>query len=466
MLKERERFVRTAFALLDVWIAWLAFQISVSIYLKQFSFLVTRDSVVITFFIAIYWYALSRLLHLNDIYRSRPLGIVLFNCILQGLVGSLLLAITLMWFSYYFRAVGMYLMFTVLSIVLIFSLKTLIYRIFKYFRKKGLNSRNVLFVGDHTSVGLLRLLHDRFEWGYRIVGVVGDEEIRKMFQSEVPVYDSEKTQLDRLITAKTIDEVIYAREYEDIREVRVLMDSCHEVGVTFRLYSPFVNKIATHAHLHYYDTHAVLTVSNTPNDFIGLKIKRLVDIAASGLGILILSPVFVVIALLVKLGSKGPILFNQQRVGLRGRKFNVHKFRTMVVNAEDLKDELMEQNEMNGPVFKMTNDPRITSVGRFLRKTSLDELPQFFNVLFGDMSIVGPRPPVPLEVAAYERWQLRRLSMRPGITCLWQIAPSRNDISFEDWMRMDMEYIDNWTLGLDFVIILKTIRTVFRADGK
>ena len=138
----------------------------------------------------------------------------------------------------------------------------------------------------------------------------------------------------------------------------------------------------------------------------------------------------------------------------------------MVTNAEELKKDLMEQNEMDGPTFKMKKDPRITAIGRILRKTSLDELPQFFNVLKGDMAIVGPRPPVPSEVKEYRRWQLRRLSMKPGITCIWQISPNRNDISFEDWMKMDLEYIDNWSLKMDFVMILKTIHVMVKADGR
>lgn len=138
----------------------------------------------------------------------------------------------------------------------------------------------------------------------------------------------------------------------------------------------------------------------------------------------------------------------------------------MVTNAEELKEKLMAQNEMDGPAFKMTNDPRITRAGRFLRKSGIDEFPQFINVFLGDMSIVGPRPPLPKEVAEYERWQLRRLAMKPGITCLWQISPDRNSVSFDDWMRLDLEYIDNWKFTLDLVIILKTIRTMLRADGK
>jgi lipopolysaccharide/colanic/teichoic acid biosynthesis glycosyltransferase len=178
-----------------------------------------------------------------------------------------------------------------------------------------------------------------------------------------------------------------------------------------------------------------------------------------------LSPVYFLLALAIKIDSKGPVFFKQKRVGLRGRKFIVYKFRTMVTNAEELKEKLMQQNEMDGPVFKMTNDPRITRVGRFLRKTSLDELPQFFNVLIGDMSVIGPRPPLPDEVRQYERWQLRRLSMKPGITCIWQVS-GRNNIPFDEWMKMDLEYIDNWSLKLDFIIFLKTIRTMIRGDGK
>jgi len=198
---------------------------------------------------------------------------------------------------------------------------------------------------------------------------------------------------------------------------------------------------------------------------MALKTKEFFDALISLLASIGLSPVFLGIAMAIKLDSKGPIFFSQKRVGLRGRRFQVLKFRTMVVNAEELKHQLMDRNEMDGPVFKITDDPRITKVGRFLRKTSLDELPQFFNVLMGDMSVVGPRPPLPVEVRVYERWQLRRLSMKPGITCIWQVS-GRNDIPFEEWMKMDLEYIDNWSLKLDFVLFLKTIRTMVKGDGR
>ena len=177
-------------------------------------------------------------------------------------------------------------------------------------------------------------------------------------------------------------------------------------------------------------------------------------------------PFFLIVALLIKIDSKGPIFFKQRRSGLRGKVFNLYKFRTMVDGADKMKSELVEQNEMSGPVFKMTNDPRITRIGKYLRKVGVDEFPQFINVLRGDMSIIGPRPPIPSEVEKYERWQMRRLSMRPGITCLWQVSRERNSVTFDEWMRLDMEYIDNWSISLDVVIMLKTVRTMLRADGK
>ena len=166
----------------------------------------------------------------------------------------------------------------------------------------------------------------------------------------------------------------------------------------------------------------------------------------------------------MKLTSRGPVLFRQERVGLHGRTFGMLKFRSMVTNAEELKARLMAQNEMSGPVFKMKHDPRITRIGRFIRKYSIDELPQLLNVLRGDMSIVGPRPPVPSEVAKYEAWQRRRLSVRPGLTCVWQVS-GRNQISFEEWMLLDMRYIDHWSLAQDFNLILKTVPVVLTGRG-
>jgi len=193
-------------------------------------------------------------------------------------------------------------------------------------------------------------------------------------------------------------------------------------------------------------------------------LKRPFDIVASLVGIAILSPVLIAISLAVKLGSRGPVLFRQIRVGKDGREFWFYKFRSMVVDAEAQKKKLMHLNELEGPVFKISNDPRITKMGTFLRRTSLDELPQLFNVLKGDMSLVGPRPPLPNEVEKYEAWQREKLTVLPGITCLWQIS-GRNHIGFTEWMRLDIEYIRRQSLGLDVKILSRTLPAVLSRKG-
>ena len=277
--------------------------------------------------------------------------------------------------------------------------------------------------------------------------------------------DGDTTDIDKILS-QNVDDLIYARENLDSNDIVQMMDVCSDYGITFRLSSSFLSRMSSSTYVRYFDTNPVLTMSNMPTNYVGMLAKRLIDVLFSSCVIIIGFPFFFIIALLIKFDSKGPVFFKQKRSGLRGKEFDVYKFRTMVVNAEALQKDLMDKNEMSGPVFKMTNDPRITRVGHFLRKTGIDEFPQFLNVFIGNMSIVGPRPPLPKEVAQYERWQMRRLAMKPGITCLWQVAPNRNSISFEDWMRMDMEYIDNWSLVLDIIIIIKTATAVFRADGK
>jgi lipopolysaccharide/colanic/teichoic acid biosynthesis glycosyltransferase len=194
-------------------------------------------------------------------------------------------------------------------------------------------------------------------------------------------------------------------------------------------------------------------------------IKSITEIALSFIILFLLSPILLIIALMIRISSQGPVIFKQERVGLKGRKFYIYKFRTMVSNAEELKQKLMMLNESDGPTFKIKKDPRITTIGRILRKTNLDEIPQLFNVIKGEMSIIGPRPPLQTEVEQYEEWQLKRLSVKPGLTCTWQIVPNRNDIQFEKWMRMDIQYIENWSLMADVSLFFKTFKTVLFARG-
>jgi exopolysaccharide biosynthesis polyprenyl glycosylphosphotransferase len=189
-------------------------------------------------------------------------------------------------------------------------------------------------------------------------------------------------------------------------------------------------------------------------------IKRSIDIVGSLIGLVVLSPVFIIVSILIKLDSKGQIVFHQTRVGKDGKEFEMYKFRSMVINAEELKKNLKEKNEMSGPMFKIKDDPRITKIGKFIRRTSIDELPQLINVLKGEMSLVGPRPSLPKEVKEFQPWMLKRLEVKPGLTCYWQVM-GRNNIDFEEWMRLDINYVDNRSIFLDIKLIFKTFFVLF-----
>lgn len=188
--------------------------------------------------------------------------------------------------------------------------------------------------------------------------------------------------------------------------------------------------------------------------------KRIIDIILSLVGVIVLTPVIIIIALLIRLESKGPVVFSQRRIGQNGKEFNMYKLRSMVVDAEKLQKKLSTENELSGPMFKIKNDPRITKVGKFIRKTSIDELPQLINVLRGEMSLVGPRPSLPKEVKQFDKWMMRRLEVKPGLTCIWQVS-GRNRIDFEDWMKLDIKYIEERSLGLDMKLIFKTLFVLF-----
>ncbi|QJA09405.1 sugar transferase [Romboutsia sp. CE17] len=205
----------------------------------------------------------------------------------------------------------------------------------------------------------------------------------------------------------------------------------------------------------------VLHPVNLRENKLYLFLKRVIDIVGSLCGLIILSPVFLIVAILIKLEDpKGKIFFSQERNGLNGKIFNMYKFRSMVHNAEELLEQLQEQNEQTGPVFKIKNDPRITKIGRFIRKTSIDELPQLINILKGDMSIVGPRPPIPREVDQYTDYQMQRLLVKPGLTCYWQVG-GRNEIGFDEWVELDIKYIEERNLWIDIKLIFKTVFVLF-----
>jgi len=271
--------------------------------------------------------------------------------------------------------------------------------------------------------------------------------------------------LEHVLSTVPVDEVYIAGNIvKHSTEMQAAVKLCEKFGIPFALPAyhmrfdrarPVDDHAVSDGYLHFV-THAFL-----PHQ---MALKRLFDIVSSTAALTVLSPLLIGVALAVKFTSRGPIFFKQERVGLHGKTFGMLKFRSMVINAEELKAKLEALNEQTGPVFKMKNDPRITRVGRFIRKYSIDELPQLINVLRGEMSVVGPRPPIPKEVAKYSAWQRRRLSVRPGLTCIWQVS-GRNQISFEQWMYLDMQYIDHWSLKNDINLILKTVPVVITGSG-
>ncbi|WP_306819045.1 exopolysaccharide biosynthesis polyisoprenyl-phosphate hexose-1-phosphate transferase EpsZ [Archangium lipolyticum] len=271
--------------------------------------------------------------------------------------------------------------------------------------------------------------------------------------------------LENILCTVPVDEVFIAGNMlKHSAEMQNAVKLCENFGIPFALPAyhfrfdrarPVDDHAVSDGYLHFM-THAF-----QPHQ---MALKRLFDIVSSAAALAMLSPLLIGVALVVKFTSRGPIFFKQTRVGLHGKTFNMLKFRSMVVNAEELKAKLEALNEQTGPVFKMKNDPRITRIGRFIRKYSIDELPQLINVLRGEMSVVGPRPPIPKEVEKYAAWQRRRLSVRPGLTCIWQVS-GRNQISFEEWMYLDMQYIDHWSLKNDINLILKTVPVVLTGSG-
>ncbi|MDY7226013.1 exopolysaccharide biosynthesis polyisoprenyl-phosphate hexose-1-phosphate transferase EpsZ [Hyalangium sp. s54d21] len=272
-------------------------------------------------------------------------------------------------------------------------------------------------------------------------------------------------QLEQVLCQLPVDIVyISGNVQKHGQEMQAAIKLCERFGIPFALPAhPFRMDRARPEQTHAVSDGYLHFVTHAPAPH-QMAIKRLFDISASAAALLVLSPLLLAVALIIKVTSRGPVFFKQQRVGLHGKTFNMLKFRSMVVNAEELKAKLEAMNEQTGPVFKIKNDPRITPIGRFIRKYSIDELPQLLNVLRGEMSVVGPRPPLPKEVEKYAAWQRRRLSVRPGLTCIWQVS-GRNQISFEEWMYLDMQYIDNWTLLTDFSLILKTVPVVITGNG-
>ena len=350
--------------------------------------------------------------------------------------------------------------FAVVSAVMLFGVRV---TLGSWGRFAPQGTYDILVVGSAAeAVPFLEVLQRHRDWGLRIAGVLRPDDDTLSSSGEVPVLGT-VSDLPRVLATRNVAQVFMTGRVWSVETLRFVADTCEEVGVTFSMDANFLGLSVARAEVQDFEGWGVLSFSSTPPDAEALVIKRGIDLFGSGLALLVASPLLLVVAALIKLDG-GPVFFAQERAGLYGRRFRMYKFRSMSVDAEARKPELEHLNEMSGPVFKMREDPRITAVGRWLRRLSIDELPQFYNVLRGEMSLGGPRPPIPAEVARYERWQMRRLSMKPGITCIWQVS-GRNEVDFDTWMRLDLEYIDNWSLFLDLKLLLKTVPVVLVGSG-
>jgi exopolysaccharide biosynthesis polyprenyl glycosylphosphotransferase len=354
----------------------------------------------------------------------------------------------------------------------------LVLKLLRYWRRLGRNYRNIIVCGVGTqAIRLARELASRPELGIHIRAFV---DLGSDLRSSEERIDRLKKDLSQLLQVgrvlqgvddvaqalKTyaIDEIIFTDVISVMPQVEEIILICADQGVRTTIAADIFSIGLMKSEISYFGGMPLIHFQTPPGDDWKLALKRFIDIVISAVGLIILSPFFLLLALGVKL-SGGPIFFRQTRMGLNGRLFQMYKFRSMKVGAERELSILKTNNEMSGPAFKMRDDPRVTPFGRFMRRFSLDELPQLWNVLLGDMSLVGPRPPIPGEVSMYDRKSRRRLSMRPGLTCTWQVS-GRNEISdFQDWVALDLQYIDNWSLTRDLALLLKTIPAVLLGTG-
>ena len=332
-------------------------------------------------------------------------------------------------------------------------------------RSRGFNYRYAIVVGRGRSGEVLAETFERNRhYGVRLLGMIGlpgetgspPQRVRDL---------SEIGDLKTILSEFAIDVVVLCPSHAaKAGEILEVFNLCDVAGIQCHYAPSFFSLRGLHPSVVWYGRMPSFAFQTGPNAPIRIAIKRTMDVVCTSIGLILISPVMLTCALAVWLHDRGPVFFRQVRVGQNGRPFHCLKFRSMCLDAEAKQKELMAANEEDGPVFKMKHDPRITPIGRFLRKYSLDELPQLFNVLRGDMSLVGPRPPIPSEVDQYDWWQRRRLSVRPGITCIWQVF-GRNKVPFERWMEMDLQYIDNWSLSMDVKLIAQTVGTVFKGTG-
>jgi exopolysaccharide biosynthesis polyprenyl glycosylphosphotransferase len=332
-------------------------------------------------------------------------------------------------------------------------------------RDRGRNVRYMLILGANTRAkAFADLVESHAELGLKVIGYLRADAADTGGTPVRPVLGM-IDDLEEILHSQIVDEVAICLPFSMEELIEQAAYLCEQEGKVVRMPVAPVERVLTGGRLETIDGIGVYSLANGPDRAAALLIKRLLDIAGSAFLLVVLSPLLALLAVLVKSDSPGPALFRQERVGLHGRTFQVVKFRSMCSDAEEQLEQLSRHNRIKGHAFKLDQDPRTTRVGRFLRRCSLDELPQLWNVLRGEMSLVGPRPPLPSEVANYDVWHRRRLSMKPGMTGLWQVD-GRNEREFDRWVETDLEYIDTWSLWLDFKIIARTVPAVLAGTGR
>ena len=465
MLKEREPILEKLSIIFQAVLTVVCFYLAIWI-IRKFEPINNgiNEYHIISFIIVPLWILILEQSNLGSIGRFKMYSTLFVEYITAIIIGNIFLYSTIVILNLDGVSRLVLAVFALLNLIVLYLFKFFLSATMKFFRRRGMNSRLILIVADQESGYFIDSLIETKDWGYKIWAIMSDDLYIKARYNKYYTILPYEYELSTIIDEKAIDEVIYCKSFFDQNEIQRFIYSCAEIGVVFRMQSQLLSCVKMQSTMSFLNQMPFLTFRNTPDNYLALKVKVFIDFAFSFAILIVLSPVMLLIAFLIKLDG-GPVFFLQKRMGLNGRRFMCLKFRTMIVNAEKMLESLMSKNEQEGPVFKIKHDPRVTRIGRFLRKTSLDELPQFINVLQGDMAIVGPRPPIPSEVKQYKRWQSRRLSMKPGITCIWQVS-GRNNIPFEQWMKLDMQYIDTWSLKLDLIILLKTVKVIFAGDGQ
>jgi len=480
MIREREQLFRKLLMLTDILVIVIAFFASFWVRRNFYVFyklnLIPGKQALVNFdrlgmhinilpFILFTWWAALTSSGLYESFRRKNLFEITWGIIKSTFFVLVVLSTVEFIFKLEFisRTFTAFLFFITCAFLIIE--RTTLLSFLRFLRRKGFNYKNILIVGTgQRAQNFITLVHRHPEWGLRIIGLI--DTYKKMLNKAVC---AERViglldDIPKILHEKVVDEVVFIVPRSWLSFIEKSLLACEIEGVKTNIAIDFFNMNIAHSVSSDIEGIPLLSFQTTAGAEWQLLLKRIFDIIISLGGIILLLPIFAAIILVIKFLSPGPAIFTQVRSGLNGRRFVMYKFRTMFEGAENKRQELRAFNEMNGPVFKMKNDPRVTRFGAFLRRTSLDELPQLFNVLKGEMSIVGPRPPIPEEVEKYQVWQRRRLSMKPGLTCLWQVN-GRNNVDFEKWMNMDLEYIDTWSLDLDFKILLKTIPSVLFSVG-